>query len=308
MMRKLQNKATASITLASLTWVILGNSSLLNAAPISFNTALPVAKNAFLNREQFVFRRFKSDSSPLNRNLEVNGLISVLGIGVTTKLALFGALPYFDKTLNLDINGQTISRETNNVGDMRWFARYTFLQKDEPSKTLRVAAFGGIKAPTGDDTAIDSLGTLPIPLQTGTGSWDYFAGTVITYQVLDYQIDAQLRADQKSKANNVKLGDEFRADISLQYRISPLNNDTHSFLYAVLESNLIYQKRTRISGITDFNDPNSGAITLFITPGIQYVTVKYILEAGIQIPVTQKLHGNALETDYLFTTGFRINF
>jgi len=42
----------------------------LTAAPITFNTALPVAKDAFLNREQFVFRRFKSDSSPLNRDLK----------------------------------------------------------------------------------------------------------------------------------------------------------------------------------------------------------------------------------------------
>jgi hypothetical protein len=38
------------------------------------------------------------------------------------------------------------------------------------------------------------------------------------------------------------------------------------------------------------------------------VTKKWILEAGVQIPVRQRLNGNALETDYLFTSGFRLNF
>ncbi len=277
----------------------------LKAAPISFNTALPVAKDAFLNREQFVFRRFKNDNSSLDRELRVNGVISVLGIGVTTKWALFGAVPYFDKKLNLIINDQPLTRSNNNIGDIKVFGRYTFLQRDEPSKTLRLAGFAGVKAPTGDNTKIDEFGLLPVPLQSGTGSWDYFAGLVTTYQKLDYQIDAQLSGDYKGQANNFSIGDEYRADVSLQYRISPLKNDTHHFIYAVIEANLIYQDSNEFLNI---NDRNSGGTILFITPGIQYVTVKYILEAAIQLPVLQNLNGNALETDYNLTTGFRINF
>jgi hypothetical protein len=38
------------------------------------------------------------------------------------------------------------------------------------------------------------------------------------------------------------------------------------------------------------------------------VTKKWILEAGVQVPVHQRLNGSALETDYLLTTGFRVNF
>ncbi len=256
-------------------------STKLNAAPITFNTALPVAKGAFLNREQFIFRQFDNDSSLMNRNLEVNGLVSVLGYGVTPKLAIFAAIPYFDKALDLTMNGQRLTRSSEG--------------------------FGGFKAPTGNHDKVDNLGRLPTPLQSGTGAWDYFSGMVMTYQKLDYEIDSQLSYAVKGKANSFEAGNEVRADVSFQYRLLPqkLSSDTRSFLYGVLEANLINQDKNRISGMAD---PNSGGTTLYLSPGIQYVTIKYILEAVVQLPVIQNLHGNALETNYIFTTGFRINF
>ena len=285
----------------------LSTSALVNAAPITFNTALPVAKGAFINREQFIIRRFDDDASTTNRALEVNGLISVLGYGVTPKLALFTALPYFDKTLDMTDNGQRLTRSSEGFGDLKMFARYTFFQQDERSKTFRIAGFGGFKAPTGEDEQRDDLSPLPVPLQSGTGAWDSFAGVVLTYQTLDYQFDAQLSFEQNGSANDFEVGDETRADVSFQYRLSPqeMSSDTHSFLYGVLEANLINQDNNRVSGM---DDPNSGGTALYLTPGIQYVTSKYILEAAVQLPVLQNLHGNALETDYVFTTGFRVNF
>ena len=47
---------------------------------------------------------------------------------------------------------------------------------------------------------------------------------------------------------------------------------------------------------------------LFILPGLQYVTKRWIVEAGIQVPVVQDLGGTALEKDYIVRTGFRLNF
>lgn len=282
-------------------------STALNAAPITFNTALPVAKGAFINREQFIVRRFKDDSSQLQRDLEVNGVISVLGYGVSPKLAIFAAVPYLDKSLDLTMNEQSFTRSSKALGDAKLFARYTFLQQDARSETLRFAGFAGFKAPTGEDDKEDNLGKLPMSLQSGTGAWDYFGGVVITYQTLDYQIDSQLSYAINGTAGNFNAGNETRADVSFQYRLFPqaMNADTHSFIYGVLEANFVEQKRNRLSGLAD---QNSGGTTLYLTPGIQYVTTKYILEAAIQIPVKHNLHGNGLETDYIFTTGFRVNF
>ncbi len=286
--------------------VVLGTASPVTAAPITFNTALPVAKGGFIVREQLLRRSFEGDSSPLNRDLEVNGLVSVLGYGVAPKFAVFAALPYLDKTMKVTDNGERRKRSSEGFGDLKLFGRYTLYQNDARSQTFRLGVFGGVKAPTGDDNKTDSLGRLPIPLQSGTGAWDAFAGIVATYQTLDFQIDAQLSAERNGDANDFEAGDDIRADVSFQYRLLPntLSADTQSFLYGVLEVTVLNQKKHRVAGMSDLN---SGGTTVYLTPGIQYVTRKYILEAALQLPVQQNLHGTALETDYVFTAGFRVN-
>ncbi len=286
--------------------VVLGIASPVMAAPITFNTALPVAKGGFIIREQLLHRSFKGDSSSLDRDLEVNGLVSVLGYGVTPKFAVFAALPYLDKTMNVTVNGRRANRSSEGFGDLKLFGRYTVYQRDARSQTFRLGVFGGVNAPTGDDNKTDSLGRLPIPLQSGTGAWDAFAGVVATYQTLDFQVDAQLSAERNGDANDFEAGDDIRADVSFQYRLLPnaLSADTQSFLYGVLEVTALNQNKNRVAGMSD---PNSGGTTVYLTLGIQYVTRKYILEAALQIPIEQNLHGTALETDYVFTAGFRVN-
>jgi len=287
--------------------LLMAASSHVGAAPITFNTALPVAKQAFINREQFFSRQFNADNSSPGRDLGVQGLVSVLGYGITPRLAVFGALPYLHKTLDLNLNGQRLSRSSQGLGDLQVFARYTLLQHDARSKTFRIAGFAGFKAPTGVDDQRDALGSLPIPLQSGTGAWDGFGGVVMTYQVLDFQIDAQASYRNNGSANDFAMGDQARADVSFQYRLMPreMQSDTRHFVYGVLEANLVEKDHNRVAGV---NDPNSGGTSLYLTPGLQFVTAKYILETALQLPVTQHLNGDALETDYIFSAGFRINF
>jgi len=58
-------------------------------------------------------------------------------------------------------------------------------------------------------------------------------------------------------------------------------------------------------GVTD---PDNGGLTWNLAPGLQYVTPRFILETAIQIPVVQNLNGTALESDWVWTAGFRWNF
>ena len=60
----------------------------VHAAPVTFNTALPVAQGEFLFRGQFLFMKASDDPSPADRDVEVTGGMSVLGYGVTSDLAL----------------------------------------------------------------------------------------------------------------------------------------------------------------------------------------------------------------------------
>ena len=98
-----------------------------------------------------------------------------------------------------------------------------------------------------------------------------------------------------------------RLDLSWQRRVWPraLQPSSNALVYGVLEANIIRSEKARVAGQAN-ND--SGGTTIFITPGIQYVSKKLILEAAIQIPVYQDLNGTALESDYVFRAGFRVNY
>lgn len=277
------------------------------SAPITFNTALPVHEGGYVLREQFVFMKNADDPTAAKRDMEATGLISVLGHGVTRDFALFGMLPYVDKRLEMTVGGQQLTRRRSGVGGLTVLGRYTVHESNAPGRTFRIAPFLGVKAPTGEDRARDRAGRLPPPVQPGSGSWDALGGAVLTWQTLDFQIDSQVSYKANGKANGFRAGKVLQIDGSLQSRLWPraLGAGIPAFLYGVLEANLVHAAKDRMRGVSD---PNSGGTTLFITPGLQYVTRKWIVEAGVQLPVRQHLNGTALKSDYVFTTGFRVNF
>ena len=285
----------------------LSVSRMVWSAPITFNTALPVAKNEFIFRQQFVVNQSGHDASESNRDRTAWSAISVLGYGVSSKLALFGVLPYVNKSLDISISGQRFNRYDDGLGDVSFFGRYTAYQQDWPGRTLRIAPFAGFKAPTGKDDVSDNIGRLPPSVQSGSGSWDTFGGIVTTYQTLDYEVDGQISYRGNGTANGFSAGDQLRLDASIQYRLWPktLTADSSGFLYSVLESNVLFRQKNRVNHQTDHN---SGGSQWFLTPGLQYVTRRFVIETAVQIPVIQQLNGTALENSFIVRTGFRFNF
>ncbi|MFQ5716937.1 MAG: transporter [Nitrospinales bacterium] len=277
------------------------------SAPITFNTALPVAEDEFIFREQFIFGESGDDPSGANRDRNSFAAVSVLGYGVTSDLALFGTLPYVDNSLELNVNGKRRTRDANGIGDLTLFGRYTVFKDNIPGRTFRIAPFAGVELPTGEDDGADGLGRLPAGVQAGSESADPFGGLVATYQTLDFEIDTQASYKINTEANNFEFGDVGRFDASFQYRLWPrsLQSGVPGFLYGVFEANLVHQNKNRNNGV---KDSNSGGTTLFLMPGLQYVTRRWIVEGGVQIPVVQDLNGAALEKDYIVRFGFRFNF
>lgn len=286
-------------------WLIL--SSPVSGAPVTFNTALPVGGDEFVARGLLVRSQSGHDPGAADRDLGATSLVSVLGYGVTPKLAVFGVLPYVDKDLDLTVGGSRLARGASGIGDVSLFGRYTLLQRDQPGRTFRVAPFLGVKAPTGDDNERDGLGRLPAAVQSGTGAWDAFGGVVATYQILALQVDGQISYRVNNEANGFDPGDEARLDGSLQYRLWPrtLGSGVPDFLYGVLEMNLVHRDKHEMNGITD---NNSGGTTVYLAPGLQYVTKRWIVEGVVQLPVIENLNGNALESDYIVRAGVRFNF
>ena len=61
----------------------------VNAAPITFNTALPVAEGEFVARAQLIVIQSGDDPSGADRDRTAKAAVSVLGYGVNSKLAVF---------------------------------------------------------------------------------------------------------------------------------------------------------------------------------------------------------------------------
>lgn len=277
------------------------------AAPNTFNTALPVAKNEFIWREQLLFRDRASDGAR-DREVSVQALVSVLGYGINSRLAVFGAVPYFfNRELDVTTPVGRVKRDTSGFGDATLFARYTAYRHDFTGGTFRVGALAGVGAPTGNDNDRDALGRLPRPLQTGDGAWDGFAGAVLTWQTLQYELDAQVLYRGNGRHDGYAAGDEVRLDTSLQYRIWPreFTSGTPGFVYALLESSLVHRDQDELAGGTD---ADSGGTQWLLAPGLQFVGRRWIFEGTVQLPAASNPHGNALEDDRIVRFGFRRNF
>ncbi len=261
------------------------------AAPIASNTALPLSAGEIIVREQFVMIRSSDHISGTQRKVDRFESRTVLGYGATSKLAFFGVLPLID-----------ISREIGNVkasefglGDAALFARYELFRSDQPGRTLRVAPYAGIRLPTGRDG------------KTGDGSIDVFGGIVATFASTQWVLDTQVRYDLNREADGFELGDSASFETSFQYRLAPgrVTKDTNAFVFGVLELSANHYDRNRMGGITD---PNSGGFQLYLTPGIQYATRRWIADLGVKVPIVNDLNGTALEPDYSILTSIRINF
>ncbi len=273
------------------------------AAPITFNTALPVSQEELIFRELVTVGKASDDVGGLGRKMTVVTANSVVAYGVTPDLALFGILPVTFRKLETPAG----TREADGIGDAKLIARYTVYSKNAVGKTTRVAPFIGVKIPTGDNERADDIGLLPPNLQPGTGSWDVFGGVIATYASVDWNLDFQASYQANRKAGDFERGDVARADASFQYRLLPgkLSRDDKGYLYGVLEANFAHVDRTRVNGI---DNPNTGGTTLTLVPGVQYATRRWIAEAAVQIPVIQDLNGSALESDFTVLAGLRVNF
>lgn len=284
----------------------------LRAAPLTFNTALPVARGEYVFRELFVYLRSGNDPSSFNRRREAFGFTLVFGYGIRGDLAAFLAVPLAHNLLALDGAAGRATRRAFGLGDISAFFRYTALQRDGRGWTFRLAPFAGLKAPTGRNRRRDGLGLLPAAVQSGTGSWDPFAGIVATYQTLAWQVDAQVSYRINTAADDFEAGDVFRADISFQYRLlpreltaAPNGGPFRGWLYGVLELAVVHQGRHRVGGTFD---GNSGGLTLLLTPALQFVTRRAIFEVGVQVPILRRVNGTALRPGVAVLAGVRVNF
>ena len=279
--------------------IIPGNDLL--SAPINSNVALPVRKGGFIFRSQARWLRATDDPTSSDKQVNVVAITNALVYGVTPDLALFAIFPYIFRNVELTdpSSGKRIDKNDSGIGDLTLIGRYTIYAKDYPSGTARFAPLAGIKLPTGDDD-LEPITTESVDLQFG-------AVSTITWDFGRHEIDADIIYRINTEAEDFEKGDDLFYDLVYEFRVYPWtlpDVGAPNFLYLVAEANGIFSQKSELNRKTI---DNSGGSILFLSPGIQFATKRYILEASIQLPVIQDLNGNQVETDFVFTAGFRVN-
>jgi len=282
---------TDRLGLASLFLALCFANSVSWAAPIATSTALPLSTNEFIFRQQFVLTRSSDQIESTRRSINRFESRTVLGYGFTSRLAFFGVLPLV--YVNTEMGD--VSTSEFGLGDAALFARYEVFRSDQAGRTIRIAPFAGVRVPTGRSG------------KTGDGSVDVFGGLIATIANTQWVLDSQLRYDHNRASDGFERGDSASFETSFQYRLSPGNvtQETKAFVFGVLEFSANHYERNLLGGVTD---PNSGGNQIFLTPGLQYSTRRWIADLGVKVPIVNDLNGTALEPDYSVMASIRVNF
>jgi len=154
-------------------WVAMGTSAV--AAPITFNTALPVSDEEVIIRQQIIFSGASDNILGVSRDVDIWKSVTAMGYGVNEKLALFTIIPVISR----DVKIGNVSTNISGLADITTFARYQIYQNDGLGKTTRIASFAGLNIPTGQTG------------KTSDGSTDFFGGLIFTRASTNWNFDGR---------------------------------------------------------------------------------------------------------------------
>ena len=258
---------------------------------INTNVALPVAQGEGIWRTQLRYVHATDDLSPMTR---ARSLIApqTLVFGFTSRLTAFATLPVLARRWT-EVAGQIVSRDSA-LGDFRLLARYMLIADDyAPLSTRRVAILGGLKFPTGSNGF-------------GTPSFDPIFGAVATWAAKRHELDADGLYTLGTRRHGFETGDRFRYDVAYRYRLWPARFGRRPLqLNGLVELNGSWMGGAREDGRSV---PDSGGHLLFLSPGVQLVATRWLLEASVQVPIAQDLRGAQPEADVVAVLSVRIPF
>ena len=249
----------------------------------------------------------KKVADPLDRHVRVRGEMFVLPYElVSNRLVVMAMLPYLNKTLEMRVPGNQQELSVRGFGDLAVVAKLGIYQRDRPNRTTRMALFGRVKLPTGDNSAVGPEGQpLPKSLQLGTGSVDGSAGVILTHSVGPVGLSGDVIYDVNFGSDGFAFGDVLHYDIALGYRILPRIYRTYPAKQVNLyvEANGTWSRHNTLQGALL---PDSGGTLLLLSPGIQFIPLgNFLVEATYQVPVWQGLNGSQLGFSATFKIGLR---
>ena len=287
-----RNRHPAVCMTASL--FLLAQSSLA-ALPINSNAALNPYEGGVIVRQQVIATQSHRD------NEEVSRVAAPLAVayGVTSRFSLLAVLPYnFLRQRNSPQIGSLTEKKDSHdsaFADAKLAGKYIYFRHDLIGATLRLALPLTVTIPT---------------RETGFSQNAYSGslGQVFTYQSTNWEFDAAFAFETFDVSEGIRRGNRVTYDAALQFRILPWtlpDEGVPAFLNFVFEINGETQEETIRDGASL---ANTGGRILFFSPGLQFASERYVIEASYQKPIQQRWNGNSRGRRDQFTIEERYRF
>lgn len=198
----------------------------------------------------------------------------------------------------------TLTSETIGIGDPTFFIGYHLIRKIEERKFQhRLISGVGLKIPSGNYYAKNDLNErIPLLLQTGTGSVDYFAylNYILGYRKVGFSLNAMYKINgsnyYKEKIDN-SLSGYFNLFLKLQVKkvlIIPSVQSYYEYTNGLLVNNVL-QKGTKMN-------------SLLLGPGLDFNYKNIGLNLGYQFRIFEETNTYNLQNAGRFMIGLNYNF
>lgn len=292
---------------------ILSASVMLLAKPvyavsINSDVGLTPAKDQTIVRVQSRYKKASDDPTSLDRETKTLTVPVTVVYGFTERFAGIADIPWVYRRHKTLSGTERITRKTEGIGDTALLGKYLFYTRDEIGVTSRLSVIGGLELPSGRTGDEDDQGKLPRTLQAGSGAIDGILGLAFTHQTLDDEWDTNLTYQWNNEANNFEFGDVLKYTVAYQKRVLPWvlpEEGMYQQLNLVLEFNGEWQQKHEDQNGTV---ADSGGHTIYVSPGLQLASKRFVAETSIQWPVVQDLNGSQVETDYTVVASLRFTF
>ena len=278
-----------------------------SAIPINAKEGFTAYKGQWIIRNQVRIHLRDNDPTTMNREMTVIKIPTTFVYGLTSRLTAIGTVPYVSKNLDFKTSGRR--RGDAAIGDVSLLAKYRLWTKDEPgARTMRLSVLTGLSLPTGPNDASDALGRLPRTLQLGRGTTDPILGLTATRWTPFWAVTGDAIFRRGGSDEGYEFGNSFRYDLEFERAIWPRELPEEGFpdyLYAVIELNGEVADHDRFQGV---RQDNTGSHILYASPGLQFVTTRYAVEASVQVPILTDMNGLQPEPKATFILSNRITW
>lgn len=250
-------------------------------APINSDVALQPSLGHLILRQQFRYTQANFDRGPADLDIRLITSSTTVVYGVRNNITLLLNVPTV-------LSRRTKNNKTGGTDTDGGFADLTALAKVRlyrndfgPTDTARIDLLGGLELPTGEDAfSSDSVDPIVGAVATVTFGRNYVSTDLLW---------------KFNTAGGIQGNDLLRYDAAYIYRLWPAE-------YAVGQT-------TQLNGVLELNGFHwtGGDNELFLSPGLQYVARRWIVEATVQLPIWQNLRSRP-EREFVLGLSVRTQF